>query len=253
MVFFIALASVPLLYTIIRYEEDKDYNSKKELPLLKEHSKAILAYFILFAGITITLTAAFLILPEQTLPTLFQAQAETFEQINPHHNVFAEQQTTTVRAQQNFEQQISLFSKIFMNNFRVMILAILFSFAYGAGAIFILVWNASVIALAAGYTIRTNIAGLATMEGTQGLADYLSIGAHTIFIRYGIHGTIEILAYMVAALAGGIISVAVIRHHYKTEAFENIIIDTADLILIAIGLLVLAGAWEVWITPALAL
>jgi len=56
------------------------------------------------------------------------------------------------------------------------------------------------------------------------------LGAFGIsFLRYAIHGIPEILAYFTAGLAGGIISVAVIRHDFLTKKFKNIVIDSVDL------------------------
>ena len=46
--------------------------------------------------------------------------------------------------------KLVLASEIFINNMGVLFLCIIFSFLYGAGAIFILTWNASVIAAAIG-------------------------------------------------------------------------------------------------------
>ncbi len=69
--------------------------------------------------------------------------------------------------------------------------------------------------------------------------------------KFTIHGVPEILAYFVAGMAGGIISVAVIKHDFSTRKFEHVVLDSADLILISIGLIVLAALLEVYITPAI--
>jgi len=68
-------------------------------------------------------------------------------------------------------------------------------------------------------------------------------------LRYAIHGVPEILAYIIAGLAGGIISVAVIRHDFGTKNFERIILDASDLILIAVFVLFIAAGLEVYVTP----
>ena len=47
----------------------------------------------------------------------------------------------------------------------------------------------------------------------------------------------------------GIISVAVINHDYKTKEFRHILIDSIDLIILSIFLLIIAGLIEVYITP----
>jgi uncharacterized membrane protein SpoIIM required for sporulation len=59
------------------------------------------------------------------------------------------------------------------------------------------------------------------------------------------------LAYMVAGLAGGIISAAVINKDFKTDNFQKIILDASSLLMIAIGILFLAAVVEAYMTPAL--
>ena len=50
MVFLTVIASVPLIYNVIRIEEQKDSESESEKFLLKEHSKAVLVFVFLFLG-----------------------------------------------------------------------------------------------------------------------------------------------------------------------------------------------------------
>jgi uncharacterized membrane protein SpoIIM required for sporulation len=57
------------------------------------------------------------------------------------------------------------------------------------------------------------------------------------------------LAFFTAGLAGGIISVAVIRHHILTKKAHNIILDSWLLILLSVGLLFFAALVEVYVTP----
>ena len=71
------------------------------------------------------------------------------------------------------------------------------------------------------------------------------------FLRYLIHGIPEISAYFTAGLAGGIISVAVIKHHFKQEKFWHVLYDSISLIILAIIILFIAALIEVFITPAL--
>jgi uncharacterized membrane protein SpoIIM required for sporulation len=66
-----------------------------------------------------------------------------------------------------------------------------------------------------------------------------------------IHGIPEIMAYFYGGLAGGIISVAVIRHHYTSKKFLTIVEDSADLVMLSIFLLVVGALLEVYITPIL--
>ena len=70
-------------------------------------------------------------------------------------------------------------------------------------------------------------------------------------LRYLVHGIPEILAYFVAALAGGIISVAIIRKDYKTKSFQRILLDVSDPVLLSVLILFIAALLEVFVTPAL--
>ena len=65
------------------------------------------------------------------------------------------------------------------------------------------------------------------------------------------HGIPEIFAYFIGGLAGSIISVAVIREKFGTKNFEKVVLDSSDLVLIAVLILILAAFIEVFITPVL--
>lgn len=237
-IFLTALACVPLMYNIIKYEEEKDLQDMPEKLLLKEHSKALGAFMYLFAGITVAMALMYIVLPWEVVSHFFTAQIDTLEAIRSDV-------TGMVTG-----SDIRMFSIIFFNNVKVLIFAILFSFIYGAGAIFIMTWNASVIAAAIGLFVRSSLANYADVFGFEKLCVYFQVSTAGL-LKYLPHGIPEILAYFTAALAGGIISVAVIRHDLGTAKFEHIILDSADLLLISIGLLFIAAIIEVWVTPYL--
>jgi uncharacterized membrane protein SpoIIM required for sporulation len=70
-------------------------------------------------------------------------------------------------------------------------------------------------------------------------------------LKYSIHGIPEIAAYFYGGLAGGILSVALIRKHFKSEKFSKIMRDFSELVLIAAGFLIAAAFLEVYVTPVL--
>ena len=138
--------------------------------------------------------------------------------------------------------------KIFSHNMSVLFFCVFFAFFYGAGAIFILAWNASVIGAAIGNFIRRGLADILTKMGFLSIGSYLQVFSLSL-LRYMTHGIFEILAYFIAGLAGGIISVAVIRHDFASKDFNHIIADSLDLLIIAIIVLFVAALVEVYITP----
>ena len=239
MVFLTTLACVPLMYNTMKLEEQKDESIISESALLKEHTRALMFFIFLFFGMVVAYTLWFVFLPGDVSAGLFSVQTETISNIN-----------MPTSAATSFNVQISSFTKILLNNVKVLIFCLLFAFLYGVGAIFILTWNASVIGAAMGSLIRMNISSITAGAGFGGIASYFGSYIHGIF-RYALHGIPEILAYFVAGLATGIISVAVMRKKLDFEKLRHILLDSSDLVMISFCLLLLAAFIEVYVTAAI--
>jgi len=242
-VFFTTIVCVPLIYRTIKLEETKDLRDLSESILIKEHWKALRFFFMIFVGAALGVTLLYIILPGSTVNTLFEAQISTLNNINSQAEAGITGNVTGM-----VSNSFRNFETILFNNLNVTIFCILFSFLYGVGAIFILIWNAAVIGVAMGNFIRSNLGTYAHLLGFDKIANYLSVLTIGLF-KYSIHGIPEILAYFTAGLAGGIISIAVIKHDFNSRKFEHILIDSADLILISIGLIIIAAFFEVYATP----
>ena len=239
MVFLTTLACVPLLYNTMKLEEQKDESIIKESSLLKEHSRALKFFMFLFFGMVAAYTLWYVFLPTDITATLFNVQTHTIATINSP-------QGATV----GFGIYLASFFKILLNNTKVLIFCLLFSFIYGVGAIFILTWNASVIGTAIGSFIRTGFAKAASLVGFDGAAHYFKTASAGL-MKYALHGIPEIFAYFVGGLAAGIISVAVMKKKLDYQKFRHIMLDSFDLILIAFVLVLIAAFIEVWMTPFL--
>ena len=237
MVFLTVMASLPIVYNTMKLEEGKDLVISKEITLLREHNKAIVFLVFLFLGITLSFVVWYVFLPMETLNVVFDKQTATIQAINN-------------QVSGNSFQQISNFSKILLNNIKVLAFAILFAFIYGAGAIFILTWNASVIGAAMGNFIRSNLGEYASTAGFAKFSAYFGVASLGL-LRYSLHGIPEIIAYFYGGLAGGIISVAIINKHYKNEKFHHIVFDVSELLVISIAFLLVAAFLEVYVTPLL--
>lgn len=231
MVFLTTLAATPLFFLAVKKEESLDLKLKTESQILKEHAKVIFYLMFLFAGAVFAMVLFYVLLPKEMIQNLFSVQTSTILSIN---NQFS-------GATYGFD----VFLKILLNNVRVLVFCILFSFIYGMGAIFILTWNASVIAVAIGNFIRKGLSSYSGSVGLKSFSSYLHVFSMG-FLRYALHGIPEILAYFVGALAGGIISVAVIKKDFKTE---KILLDASELILLSIFILIVAAFLEVYVTP----
>ncbi len=231
---FSVMFSLPFMFYLIKNEEEKDMAYEGMLRILREHSKALIALLWLFLGFIVAFSFWHIVLPSNQS---FQVQIETyclinkptkFEECVNEYEVEGRAKTTA------FLTAKDRIFMIFANNVYVLIFTLVFSLIFGAGAIFILAWNASVIAAAIGIFTKSNL-------------NQLPLG----ILRYMIHGLPEIAAYFIAALAGGIISVAVIKHDTKSEKFWSILQDSLNLIIIAIVILFIAALVEVFITPIL--
>jgi uncharacterized membrane protein SpoIIM required for sporulation len=115
-----------------------------------------------------------------------------------------------------------------------MIFTLIFSLIFGAGAMFVLAWNASVIAAAIGvfsqYSVREIPLAL---------------------LRYMLHGFPEIAAYFITALAGGIFGVNALRNGIKDKKFLRVLENSIVLLFVSLILLVFAAMMEVYLIPVL--
>ncbi|RMF06685.1 hypothetical protein D6764_01705 [Candidatus Woesearchaeota archaeon] len=228
MIFLTVLASVHLMYNVIKLEEKKDLDIKEEKVLMSEHWKALKLFVFLFIGFTLSYSAWYVILPHETSTHLFSSQIATIKEINNPGQVHIG----------NAVQAKSMLSEIFFNNLKVLVLCAFFAFFYGVGAIFILTWNASVVGAAIGTFVES--------LGGSVWSAYLAA-----MLRYFTHGIPEMAAYFMAGLGGGIISFAIIRHDFGSDKFKRIALDSADLLIGAVFLLFLAAVIEVFLTPLL--
>ena len=239
MVFLTVLACTYLIQKTIKLEESKDEKMNEgEVKLLKEHAKALSLFMFLFMGFTVAFSLWYIFTPVQLTNKIFSIQIATIESIN----------SPTVTA--NAFMTSSLFTKILFNNLKVLFFSFIFAFFYGAGAVFILAWNAAVVGTAIGSFVRNGLANFASNVGLVGVANYLSTYSLGL-LRYLTHGWLEILAYFMAALAGGIISIAIIKHDFGSVQFRRTMIDSLDLAVISVIILVVAAAVEVYVTPLL--
>jgi uncharacterized membrane protein SpoIIM required for sporulation len=249
MVFLATLTITPLVYKLMKMEEEKDLTDIEEKVLLKEHSRALKALMYMFIGATLCFAFWYTVLPDHMASTLFHSQSTTITSINA--KVVETSLGTADSMPTGYATNVGVaFTRIFFNNIKVLLFCVLFSFIYGAGAVFILIWNASILGTAIGSFVRTSLETL--MSSACGItAGNTFCAVSSGIMRYAIHGIPEILAYFIAALAGGIISIAVINHEFSTRKFEHILLDSADLLMLAIGVLFLAAILEVFVTPAL--
>lgn len=231
---FSVMFSLPFMYYTIKNEEKQGESVEGIIDVWKTHSDAIYAFMWLFLGFVVAFSFWYIILGNSNL---FNAQVGTYCMINSPGNIedcISKYDINSKPTVTGAHTQEMRFFAILTNNIFVMIFTLIFSLIFGAGAIFILAWNASVISAAIGIFTKYNVT-----EIPIGLS------------RYMIHGFPEIAAYFITALAGGIFGTGAIRHGFKNKKFLRVAENSIILILIAIFVLVIAAGIEVYLTPKL--
>ncbi|MFH1592439.1 MAG: stage II sporulation protein M [Candidatus Woesearchaeota archaeon] len=232
----IVFASIPLMYKIVRLEEKKDKRILKERKLLMEHRKALVSFVALFFGVLISLSLWYVFLPSENAKEVFSSQ---IKEVNIVEREFS---GNAVKPGDFF--------RIFFNNFKVLGFSFVFSFFFGAGAIFILTWNASLIAVAVGSFVRESLSSVSGSFGFVKMAAYFGAFSYGL-LGYLTHGIFEIVAFFIAGLAGGIISVAVIRHDFFDKKFKRIFLDSLWLLGISVVVLLIGALVESVLSPLL--
>jgi len=208
----ITLATLPFINRLLRYEEGEDEKIIESSTFTQRYGDVIVAYVALFSGMILAMSLSFVLLPDQVAQKVFDEQ---ITEIN------------IIRGKFEFGNK---FTEIFVNNTSVLMLSFLFSFLFGCGAIFILGWNASVLAAAIGLIAKS--AG-----GVRAIPV-----AVMMFLP---HGSFEIGAYFIGAIAGGLISAAVTRR--KSIKFWPIVNDSLKLLVISFIFLIIGGIIETFI------
>jgi len=196
-VLFTIIPSVYFIVLLIKKEEISEEAGIKKGKILfwKTHGKDIAILLLYFFGVTISFAVWSFVLPEDT----FSAQTIKINEI---------------RGTGAITQQ-GMFESIFTNNLQVMAVAFIFSIIFGAGAIFIIVWNASVLGVFIGQFSKS-----------LWQIPLVSLG----FLPHGIP---EIGGYLSAALAGGIL--------------KYVLLDSAKLLLLGIALVALGAGIEAFL------
>lgn len=208
----ITMAMTPLMNRLLHYEEKEDEEMMERSTFFQRYHDVIISFIALFSGMILAMSLSFVLLPEHVAERVFD------EQIN---------EINIIRGKFDFQNK---FLEIFLNNASVLMLSFLFSFLFGSGAVFILSWNASVLAAAIGLISKTS-------GGVKAVP-----AAVMMFLP---HGSFEIGAYFIGAIAGGLVSAVIMRK--KSLKFWLVIRDAITLLLLSFIFLIIGGIIETFI------
>jgi uncharacterized membrane protein SpoIIM required for sporulation len=222
MVFLTVISCIYVVQGAFIIEETKEDEEKEESWILKEHAKTVFFLLFLFLGFMLAFVLWTIVLPQETSSIVFSLQKTTIKEIQDANSVTG----NSIR----FDNLLT----ILQNNLRVLIFSLILALFYGAGSIFILTWNASIMGFAIGNLAR-NTLGLSSLP--------------LVFLKYLTHGIPEMIAYFVAALAGGIMYILIVRGDIKNRKIKSAVIDLSIIIAISVAILIIAGLIETYISP----
>jgi len=185
----------------------------------------VLAFFFLgsFAAIFLLM----LVLPEDMISVIFKPQLDAIMAITGS----TEYSLTGAAITQNAINRGDVFSMIGWNNMKVLAFSFVLSFLFSTGSLFILSWNASILAIFLAVLVRRGLYH-------EFLSTTIGIIPHT---------PVEIGAYFLGAVAGGVLSVGIMNERWGSKELSLVIRDTAILLGLAILAVVVGAGIEVYI------
>lgn len=222
----VAFTSLILLPSMIRLlsAEEKQAALRKRFNLLilyKDHKNIFKIYFFMFLGILLTFSFFSLALPFLAASHLFEKQVSIL--------------TLSGKAVWN----PPLFWDILINNFAVLSFCLIFSLVYGAGAVFLITWNASVWGVVFGVIARD----AAAVTGQNPFVYFI-----LTITAVSLHMILEASSYFLGAISGGIVSEATVRENPSSKRFKQTLCDGLVMFFIAVLILIIAAFIEVFVT-----
>ncbi|VVB67718.1 Stage II sporulation protein M [Candidatus Norongarragalina meridionalis] len=224
-IIFAMVPAIPLMWSLlVREEHDEEaeiqacyrthyWEGASVTSILARHAALVEVFSFFFLGAVFAYSVWYAALPAQQTQALY---ADQMNELNAIKGI------TTGRF---FDS--ARFEYLFTHNLQVLGLMFAFCLVYGMGSVYLLLWNASIIGLVIGSKINEGVLGV--------VMGFVSLLPHGIF---------EIAAYFVASIAGGILSVAVMRKHYKSGCFKFVLRDVIALTAISLILLAIGAAIE---------
>jgi len=231
---FITIGSIPVFFRLFAHEERIEaLKPKNPATFLGRHFHIIKAFAFFFIGVVVAYAFWYQNLPLDYKADIFKEQEKNWMRIVSLSG--QAQGTGIIESCQTALQEKKFvelaFSCIFANNAIVLAWSLLLSFFYGAGAVFLIAWNASVIGLVIGKEIEMN-------------------GLVSGFLRaVGLlpHGMPEIVSYFIGAIAGGIVSATIAKKSFLKKEFETVALDVLGMVIISYLVLLAAALIEAYL------
>ena len=220
---FAALITLPSLNKLLEQEERREV--KGNLSFFQEHEEVIDFSLYFFIGVFLV----FFVIGLSAPANIFSLES-----------IYGEPATQTEPSKIKFPKfevdNKTKISGIIWNNIYVLVISFLLSVFYGSGSIFIILLNSSIFASALASAVRLKFGPLSFAA--------VSCNLSVMFF----HTLPELSSYFLAAIAGGVLSKAVIKERHSFQNIKKITYDGFKLMLLAIAVLILAAFIEVFVS-----
>lgn len=221
--FLVTLLLIPTVIKLMNIEEKRE--SKDGIThFIRDHKDIFEIYIFLFIGVF----AGALILALFFGTGTFEYQMGFLESREGLSSELIKTKT-----QEGVTYSLDSFLGLVENNLIVIILAFILSLFYGAGAMFLIVLNASIFSTFVAFVMKE----LPTMTNKLAILGIFSV-----------HMVPELLGFLLVAIAGGVISKAVMKERFLSNNFRNVMRDAFMLFIIAAFVIVLAAFLETYVT-----
>lgn len=209
----ITVGMAPIFNRIFSYEEKEERKAGKE-GFLKRHEEIILLFSLFFIGVFVSIFFITLLLPEE-FSAIIKPQLDAIISVRP----------VTGAAVSN-----APIGTILFNNVKIILLSFVASVVFGVGSIWILAWNASVLGVYFASFLKKEM----FYQFAAGSADLLP------------HVPLEFLAFFLGGIAGGFVSVAIVKERRNMKAFLHVFKESMLLLAFAIVVVFVAAFLEVY-------
>lgn len=229
MLFITTLLVVPTM--IIALSDQMKHEATQHQTFFQSHRSIFLGYTYMFIGAFVGYVILG-IFADQYLLKIFEYQIDFLKK----------QEGLSLQVLNQFFEnrpapQLGSVFSILQHNLTVVLVCFIISLFVGAGGVFLVLLNASVFSSFAIVMVKYLTATLQQAVLVIGI--------------FSLHVIPEAGAFMVAAIAGGILSKAVIAERWGTPNFNKVVQDAGKLLIFACALIVLAGFIEVYVTTNL--
>ncbi len=237
----IAVALAPMFHSMfVKTAKSEEECRGSPTGFFGRHFNVIMIYAFLFIGLIASYAILYAILPADMSSSVFEKQDNTVKAIENMRNTITGKVSGGITCKAT--DFGCVFNFILANNLGVMTWAWIFSFLYGAGAIFLISWNASVLGVVIGKELI--IAKQAFLSGSLDFGDKL-LAALIKPLGFLPHGIPEAMGYFFGAIGGAILSVAISKkthgqehHHTNIIAKDFLALVIVSVISISIGALI---------------